>query len=65
MKVPEGFAIPINYSLLVQAYWSSKDQIEIRSSAAEKPHLAVSSTSEEWANTGRTLVLGLDVSVYQ
>jgi hypothetical protein len=41
MKVPEDLVIPKKFSLLVQAYWSSKDQIEIWSSTAEIPRLAV------------------------
>ncbi|KAF9642213.1 P-loop containing nucleoside triphosphate hydrolase protein, partial [Thelephora ganbajun] len=39
----------------MKVYWSSKDQIEIWSPTAEMPRLAVTSTPEEWAETGRTM----------
>jgi len=38
---------------LVQAYWSSKNQISIWPSTAELPCLEASSTSEEWVKIGR------------
>ena len=58
MKVPEDLMIPKKKnSFLVQVYWSSKDQIEIRSSIAEIPRLAVGSNTEEWSKTGEKLVL--------
>jgi hypothetical protein len=66
MKVPEDLVISKEKcSPLVQAYWSSKDQIEIWSSTTEVPRLAVSSTSEEWSKTGRTSVLGFGVAIYR
>ena len=54
MKVPDIGALSNSFSPLVQVYWSSKDQIQIWSSTKEIPHLAVSSTSEEWTKTGKT-----------
>ena len=65
MKVLEDLVLLKKCSLLVQAYWSSKNQIEIWSSTAEVPRLAVSSTSEEWSKTGRTSVLGFGIVIYR
>ena len=57
MKVPEDPITRKSFSLLTQAYWSNKDQIEIWSSTAEIPRLAVSSTHEQWSKTGKKSVL--------
>ena len=65
MKVHEVLAISgKKSSYLVQAYWSSKDQIEIWSSTSEVPRLAVASSSEEWSETGRSLVPGFGFVIY-
>ena len=63
MKVLEDLVIQGEYSLLVQAYWSSKDQIEILPPTTEIPRLAVSSTSEEWSKTGKMSVLRFDIAI--
>ena len=58
MKVSEDLVIlKKNNSFLVQIYWSSKDQIEIRTSIAEIPRLAVGSNTGEWSKTGEKSVL--------
>ena len=62
MKVPEGLVVRKKCSPLVQAYWSSKDQIETLPPTTEIPRLAVSSTSEEWSKAGRMSVLGFGIA---
>jgi len=57
MKVPEDTRSGKLFSHLAQVYWSDRNQIEIWSSTAEIPRLAVSSTTEEWLKTGRMSVL--------
>ena len=48
----------------MKVYWSSKDQIEIRSSTVGVPRLAVASTPKEWSKAGRTSASGSSVSMY-
>jgi len=64
MKVADHSTIPKDFSLLAQVYWSSMDQIEIRSSTDEIPRLAVASTTEEWSKTGKTSGPGFSVVIY-
>ena len=58
MKVFKGLAATGFFSLRIQVFWSDRGQIEIWSSAAEIPNLAVKSTAEEWLTTGIGYVLG-------
>jgi len=64
MKVLENLVIPKEISLPVQAYWNSRNQVEILSSTAEISRFGVTSTADEWLMTGKTSGSGFDNVTY-